>query len=86
MLRPTWSSPPIWLISQQLTVGILSDLDYNFNLTPSRYYIIISSDLLTLQIGFHSLQIKQLQRRPPTRYPHPSKFLQQQLDHSYIHN
>jgi hypothetical protein len=68
MLRPTWSGHPTWLSSRQSTVGFLSDLDYNFNLTPTWALILINPDLLILQFGFLLLQIKQLQRHPPTRH------------------
>ena len=68
MLHPTESGFSTWLFSQQLTVGIISNLDYNFNLTPTRELILITLDPLSLQIGFYSLQIKQLQRHPPTRH------------------
>jgi hypothetical protein len=55
MLHPTWSGYPTWLITQQATVGIISNLDYNFNLTPIRDLILITPDSLSLQMGFHSL-------------------------------
>jgi hypothetical protein len=58
MLRPTWSGHPTWLITRQSTVGIISNLDYNFNLTPTWLLIFIISDLFPLQIGHHSIQIK----------------------------
>jgi hypothetical protein len=68
MLHPTWSGYPTWLITQQSTVGIISNLDYNFNLIPTWDLILTTPNLLTFQIDLHSLQIKQLQRHPPTRH------------------
>jgi hypothetical protein len=56
MLHPTWSSYPTWLITRQLIDSFLSDLDYNFNLTPTWLLIFIISDLFTLQFGFLLLQ------------------------------
>jgi hypothetical protein len=58
MLHPTWSGYPTWLITQQLLDSSLSNLDYNFNLTPTWDLIRIIPDLLTFQIGYHSLQIQ----------------------------
>jgi hypothetical protein len=58
MLHPTWSGYPTWLITQQLFDSSLSNLDYNFNLIPTWDLILITPDLLPLQIGHHSIQIK----------------------------
>jgi hypothetical protein len=58
MLHPTWSGYPTWLITRQSTVEFLSNLDYNFNLTPTWDLILITPDLLPLQIDHHSIQIK----------------------------
>jgi hypothetical protein len=79
MLHPTWSGYPTWLITRQSTVEFLSDLDYNFNLKSTWDLILIISDLFPLQFGHHSIQIKWLQRHPPTRHTHPSEFLHQQF-------
>jgi hypothetical protein len=85
MLHPTWSGYTIWLSSQQSTVGILSDLDYNFNLISTWLLNSYHSRFAYFPNRFPLTSESKLQQHPPTRHSHQSEFLHQQV-RSLLHS